>query len=49
MTALAGSSACPAATSAKDMGTGLVAAVDEFVGDARPHDNLSLIVLRRAL
>jgi hypothetical protein len=36
-------------TSAKDIGAGLVAAVDEFVGDARPHDDLSLIVLRRAL
>jgi hypothetical protein len=36
-------------TSAKDIGTGLVAAVDEFVGDARPHDDLSLVVLRRAL
>jgi len=35
--------------SARDIGTGLVAAVDEFVGDARPHDDLSLIVLRRAL
>jgi phosphoserine phosphatase RsbU/P len=35
--------------SASDIGTGLVAAVDEFVGDARPHDDLSLIVLRRAL
>jgi phosphoserine phosphatase RsbU/P len=35
-------------TSAKDIGTRLVAAVDEFVGDARPHDDLSLIVLRRA-
>lgn len=35
-------------TSAKDIGAGLVAAVDEFVGDSRPHDDLSLIVLRRA-
>jgi phosphoserine phosphatase RsbU/P len=35
-------------TSAKDIGTSMVAAVDEFVGDARPHDDLSLIVLRRA-
>jgi hypothetical protein len=35
-------------SSAKDIGTSLVAAVDEFVGDARPHDDLSLIVLRRA-
>jgi sigma-B regulation protein RsbU (phosphoserine phosphatase) len=39
----------PPRTSAKDIGTRLVAAVDEFVGDARPHDDLSLIVLRRAL
>jgi hypothetical protein len=38
-----------ARTSAKNIGTRLVAAVDEFVGDARPHDDLSLIVLRRAL
>jgi sigma-B regulation protein RsbU (phosphoserine phosphatase) len=38
----------PPRTSAKDIGTRLVAAVDEFVGDARPHDDLSLIVLRRA-
>jgi serine phosphatase RsbU (regulator of sigma subunit) len=38
-----------ARASAKDIGTSLVAAVDEFVGDARPHDDLSLIVLRRAL
>jgi phosphoserine phosphatase RsbU/P len=36
-------------TSARDIGTSMVAAVDEFVGDARPHDDLSLIVLRRAL
>jgi sigma-B regulation protein RsbU (phosphoserine phosphatase) len=34
---------------ARDIGAGLVAAVDDFVGDARPHDDLSLIVLRRAL
>ena len=33
---------------AKDVGTRVVAAVDEFVGDARPHDDLSLVVLRRA-
>ena len=33
---------------AEGIGTGVVAAVDEFVGDARPHDDLSLIVLRRA-
>ena len=32
---------------ARDIGTRVVAAVDEFVGDARPHDDLSLIVLRR--
>jgi serine phosphatase RsbU (regulator of sigma subunit) len=25
----------------------IIAAVDEFVGDARPHDDLSLVVLRR--
>lgn len=33
---------------ARDMGTRLVAAVDEFVGDARPHDDLSVVVLRRS-
>ena len=32
---------------AQSIGTGVVAAVDAFVGDARPHDDLSLIVLRR--
>jgi hypothetical protein len=32
---------------AQDIGTRIVAAVDEFVGDARPHDDLSLVVLRR--
>jgi sigma-B regulation protein RsbU (phosphoserine phosphatase) len=32
---------------ARDIGTRVVAAVDDFVGDARPHDDLSLIVLRR--
>jgi phosphoserine phosphatase RsbU/P len=32
---------------AQDIGTGVVAAVDEFVGDARAHDDLSLVVLRR--
>ena len=32
---------------ARDIGTRVVAAVDEFVGDARPHDDLSLVVLRR--
>jgi sigma-B regulation protein RsbU (phosphoserine phosphatase) len=32
---------------AQDIGTQVVAAVDEFVGDARPHDDLSLVVLRR--
>ena len=32
---------------AQSIGTRVVAAVDEFVGDARPHDDLSLIVLRR--
>ena len=34
---------------AQDIGTRVVAAVDEFVGDARPHDDLSLIVLRRVV
>jgi sigma-B regulation protein RsbU (phosphoserine phosphatase) len=33
---------------AQGIGTRVVAAVDEFVGDARPHDDLSLVVLRRA-
>ncbi|HWW86298.1 MAG TPA: PP2C family protein-serine/threonine phosphatase [Vicinamibacterales bacterium] len=33
---------------AQGIGTQVVAAVDEFVGDAAPHDDLSLIVLRRA-
>jgi sigma-B regulation protein RsbU (phosphoserine phosphatase) len=33
--------------SAGDIGTRVVAAVDEFVGDRRPHDDLSLVVLRR--
>jgi sigma-B regulation protein RsbU (phosphoserine phosphatase) len=32
---------------AEHIGTRVVAAVDEFVGDARPHDDLSLVVLRR--
>jgi phosphoserine phosphatase RsbU/P len=32
---------------AQGIGTGVVAAVDAFTGDARPHDDLSLIVLRR--
>jgi hypothetical protein len=32
---------------AKDIGTRVVEAVDEFVGDRRPHDDLSLVVLRR--
>jgi sigma-B regulation protein RsbU (phosphoserine phosphatase) len=32
---------------AQGIGTRMVAAVDEFVGDARPHDDLSLVVLRR--
>jgi sigma-B regulation protein RsbU (phosphoserine phosphatase) len=32
---------------AQDIGTQVVAAVDDFVGDAAPHDDLSLIVLRR--
>ena len=33
---------------AGSLGEGIVAAVDQFVGDARPHDDLSLIILRRA-
>ena len=32
---------------AERIGAEVVAAVDDFVGDARPHDDLSLIVLRR--
>jgi sigma-B regulation protein RsbU (phosphoserine phosphatase) len=36
-----------AARSARDAGTKLLAAVDEFVGDTRPFDDLSLIVLKR--
>jgi serine phosphatase RsbU (regulator of sigma subunit) len=32
---------------AEGIGTRVVAAVDEFVGDRRPHDDLSLVVLRR--
>jgi sigma-B regulation protein RsbU (phosphoserine phosphatase) len=36
-----------AGMAAQDIGTRIVAAVDEFVGDARPHDDLSLVVLRR--
>jgi sigma-B regulation protein RsbU (phosphoserine phosphatase) len=32
---------------AQGIGTRVVAAVDDFVGDARPHDDLSLVVLRR--
>ena len=32
---------------ARDIGTRLLAAVDAFVADARPHDDLSLVVLRR--
>lgn len=32
---------------AEGIGTGVVAAVDAFVGDRRPHDDLSLVVLRR--
>jgi len=32
---------------AEALGTRVVAAVDEFVGDRRPHDDLSLVVLRR--
>jgi len=36
-----------AGLAARDLGTRVVTAVDEFVGDAKPHDDLSLIVLRR--
>jgi phosphoserine phosphatase RsbU/P len=36
-----------AGLAAEAIGSGLVAAVDEFVGDARRHDDLSLVVLRR--
>jgi len=32
---------------ASGIGTEVVADVDEFVGDTRPHDDLSLVVLRR--
>jgi sigma-B regulation protein RsbU (phosphoserine phosphatase) len=32
---------------AQSIGTRVVAAVDDFVGDARPHDDLSLVILRR--
>jgi sigma-B regulation protein RsbU (phosphoserine phosphatase) len=32
---------------ASGIGTAVVADVDEFVGDTRPHDDLSLVVLRR--
>jgi serine phosphatase RsbU (regulator of sigma subunit) len=32
---------------ASGIGTEIVADVDEFVGDTRPHDDLSLVVLRR--
>jgi phosphoserine phosphatase RsbU/P len=34
---------------ASGIGTAVVADVDEFVGDTRPHDDLSLVVLRRAI
>jgi sigma-B regulation protein RsbU (phosphoserine phosphatase) len=37
-----------AGMSARDIGSQVIAAVDAFVGDARPHDDLSLVVLRRA-
>jgi sigma-B regulation protein RsbU (phosphoserine phosphatase) len=37
-----------AGMTAENVGTRVVAAVDEFVGDTRPHDDLSLVVLRRA-
>ena len=36
-----------AGMTAEGIGAEVVAAVDDFVGDARPHDDLSLIVLRR--
>jgi serine phosphatase RsbU (regulator of sigma subunit) len=36
-----------AGLAAEAIGSRLVAAVDAFVGDARPHDDLSLVVLRR--
>jgi sigma-B regulation protein RsbU (phosphoserine phosphatase) len=32
---------------AQGLGTRVLAAVDEFVGDRRPHDDLSLVVVRR--
>jgi sigma-B regulation protein RsbU (phosphoserine phosphatase) len=32
---------------AQSLGTHIVTAVDEFVGDAPPHDDLSLVILRR--
>jgi sigma-B regulation protein RsbU (phosphoserine phosphatase) len=32
---------------ARSIGTAIVDAVDTFVGDGRPHDDLSLVVLRR--
>lgn len=35
-------------SSAEAAGAGLVAAVDRFVGEARPNDDLSLILLRRS-
>jgi sigma-B regulation protein RsbU (phosphoserine phosphatase) len=35
-----------AGISAEAIGTRVIAAVDEFAGDARPHDDLSLVVLR---
>jgi sigma-B regulation protein RsbU (phosphoserine phosphatase) len=38
-----------AGMSARDIGSRVIAAVDAFVGDARPHDDLSLVVLRRAI
>jgi phosphoserine phosphatase RsbU/P len=34
-------------TDAAGIGSAVVAAVDRFVGDTRPHDDLSLVVLRR--
>jgi phosphoserine phosphatase RsbU/P len=37
-----------AGMAAQAIGTRVIEAVDAFVGDARPHDDLSLVVLRRS-
>jgi sigma-B regulation protein RsbU (phosphoserine phosphatase) len=37
-----------AGMAAQGIGTRVIEAVDAFVGDARPHDDLSLVVLRRS-